>query len=117
MAVTSNRTTKVVMSGDLTFNYEEVIQNSAAPGDVDIMTLSSGSNTITLPTGGTTIKAATIVPPDANTATLTIKGVTGDTGVAISKTEPTTIAFDSPPPTNFVITTSAIVTGLRIIWS
>ena len=51
-------------------------------------------NAITVTTGAT---AVLIVPDSANTATITLKGVTGDTGVPLSKTMPSAIALGSSP--------------------
>jgi hypothetical protein len=58
----------------------------------------------------------TIVPPASNVVTLTLKGVTGDTGVPLHLTDPTSFAFPSTS-TTFVLTTNAIMTGLRLFWS
>lgn len=118
MAVTSERITTVVYSGDINSSVEfNAAANTASPGSITMHTLSSGANTITLPTGGSTVKAATIVPPEDNAETLTLKGVSGDTGIALNKVDPTTITFDSPAPANFVLTAGGTITGLRIIWS
>lgn len=118
MAVTSERIITVRFSGDVIADYQnEAAENVVAPGSVTLHTLSSGFNTITLPTGGSTPKAATIIPPDDNEETLTLKGVTGDTGIALSKTDPTSIAFDSTPPASIGLTAGGTITGLRIIWS
>lgn len=117
MAVTSKRSTTIEYSGDVVAqNTFVAANNTVAPGDVDILTLVSGANTITLPTGGSTPKAATILPPSGNTQTLTLKGVTGDTGIALHKTDPSTVTFDTTV-TQFILTVGGTITGLRIIWS
>jgi hypothetical protein len=62
--------------------------------------LSVGFNVISYPLGGTGNSIAIIVPPNyawptpstSYTGTLTLKGVTGDTGVPISNTYPTFIS-------------------------
>lgn len=51
-------------------------------------------NAITVPTGAT---AVLIIPPSGNAQTITLKGVTGDTGVPLSKTMPSAIALGSSP--------------------
>lgn len=118
MAVTSSRKTQVDFSGDYTLQYISIIENLASPGDIDIQNLILGANTITLPGGGATVKGCVIVPPSGNTSTLTVKGIAGDTGIVISKTEPTSIAFDSTAlPANFVINASAAITGMKFIWT
>ena len=59
---------------------------------------------------------AVLTHPDSRTASLTLKGVTGDTGVALHLTDPTTIALASSV-TTFCLTAGGTVTGLRIYWS
>lgn len=118
MAVTSERIVTVRFSGDVIADYQyEAASNAVAPGAVSIYTLAAGFNTITLPTGGSTPRGATIIPPDDNTETLTLKGVTGDTGIALHKTDPTVITFDTVPPASIGLTAGGTITGLRIIWS
>lgn len=76
--------------------------------------LASGANTITVPTaasGGGLPAGFFLIPPPGNTQTLTLKGVTGDTGIPISPTQPTVISFAAAPPTSFVITAGGTVTG------
>ena len=71
-------------------------------------------NAIHVPTGAT---AVLIVPDSANTAAITLKGVTGDTGIALHLTDPTTIALSSSV-TSFGLTVGgAGIVGLRLIWS
>ena len=118
MAVTSNRRIAIKFDGDLegTFTFDAA-QNVLAPGDIDVFSLLTGFNIITLPTGGSTPKGATIIPPAGNTQTITLKGITSDTGVALSKTDPTSIAFDTTPPVSFGLTVGGNITGLRIVWT
>ena len=117
MAVTSNRTSTVNLSGDLVASLSfDATENQSSPGVSELKTLAPGANTISLPTGGSTVVSATIVPPTGNTQTITLKGVTGDTGVALHKTDPTVIALDAGV-TNFVLTAGGTITGLRIIWA
>ncbi len=72
-------------------------------------TLTSGANTITVPSGAV---ACVITPPSGNGVALTLKGVTGDTGVHISQTTPSLIVFDgSNLPSTFVITAASLTTG------
>lgn len=117
MSVTANRAQTIIYSGDVT-GTETVTAaaNAASPGSVTLHTLASGANTITVPTGGATVVSATLLPPTGNTQTLTLKGVTGDTGVGLHLTDPTTIALASTV-TSFCLTAGATITGLRIYWS
>lgn len=50
-------------------------------------------------------KGVWIIPAAGNATTLTLKGVTADTGTAISKTNPTMLTWDTAP------TTSGITAG------
>jgi hypothetical protein len=51
--------------------------------------------------------------PSANTAVTTLKGVTGDTGIAIGKTGWAVIPFDpAAVPASFVLNSAATQTGL-----
>ena len=117
MAVTATRMTTIVYSGDVAGTETiSAAPNAASPGSVEIKTLASGANTITLPTGGSTVVACTIVPPVGNTTSITLKGVSGDTGIRVHNTDPTTVSFDSSV-TTFVLTTGAAITGARLYWS
>lgn len=117
MAVTATRSIVVRFSGDVVaVNPFSAAQNADSPGDIDIVTLASGANTITPPAGDTTPVAVTIIPPEGNLETITLKGVTGDTGVVLHKTDPTSIALNSPTAT-FVLTASAQIAGVRLIWT
>lgn len=117
MAVTAARTTTITYSGDVVGT--EIISaasNTSSAGSVEIKTLASGANTITVPTGGSVPTAVTLVPPSSNTESITLKGVSGDTGIALHETDPTTLALDSSV-TSFVLTAGGTITGLRLFWS
>lgn len=117
MAVNSTRVVTISLTGDVTLNNPlSAAANAVSPGSVTVHTLAAGDNTITVPTGGTTVKGATIIPPTGNAQTITLKGVGGDTGVPISKLDPTSIGFEVAP-VNFVLNAGGIITGLRIFWT
>ena len=98
MAVTANRTEIITFTTDVTATLAfPAAENTASPGSVQLYTLASGDNTITLPTGGSTVKAATIIPPAGNAQAITLKGATGDTGLVLSLTEPMTLTFKASP--------------------
>lgn len=78
-----------------------------------VVSLINGANTVTVPAGAT---AAIIVPPNAAFpqpnpswgGTLTLKGVTGDTGVPISNKSLVPLEWDTGNvPANFVLTSTA----------
>ena len=117
MAVNAARTTTITFTGDVQAQQTvAAAANAASPGQIDVVTLTTGANTITAPTGGTTPKCLTIIPPTGNVATLTLKGLTGDTGVPLHLTDPSSIAL-AGSFASLVITAGATVTGLRLIWS
>lgn len=117
MSTSSTRTTTIVNTGDVAGTQTiSAATNAAAPGQIEVKTLSSGANTITVPTGGTTPTAVTIVPPSGNTQTIVIKGITGDTGVGMHLTDPFTLSLAAATAT-FVITAGGTITGMKFYWS
>lgn len=117
MATASARTQTTTFTGDVTATLTtSAASNAASPGVTELKNLASGANTITVPTGGATAVAVTIVPPAGNVITLTLKGVTGDTGVGLHLTDPTTVALAASVST-FCLTTGSAMTGVRFIWS
>jgi hypothetical protein len=117
MSVSSNRNIDITFEGDIdsstTYAADE---NVVSPGQHQVVTLALGANTITVPTGGTTPKAVTIVKPTGNTTSITFKGVTGDTGVRLHDTDPDSISLNSAV-TTFVLTAGASLPGVRLIWT
>ena len=117
MATTSTRKTVIqFVGGVVATEVVNAASNTASAGTIEIKTLASGANTITVPTAGTTPTAVTIIPPAGNTTLITLKGVTGDSGVALHATDPTSIALKSTV-TSFVLTAASDITGVRLIWS
>ncbi len=118
MATTSTRKTTITFTGDVESTLEfDAASNSQATGSTDVVTLASGANTITVPSvSGYVPKAMTIVPPSGNTVLMTLKGVTGDTGVPLHKTDPTTVGIDTTVVT-FCLTAAGTLAGVRLIWS
>lgn len=113
MAVTSNRKITIQFSSDVTYSQEfSAAASATSPGQVQTVSLASGLNTITPPVGA---KAVTIIPPAGNVVTITLKGVTGDTGVPLALIDPTSLGLASAAA--FVLTTSGIIVGLRLIYS
>ena len=117
MATTATRTQTITYTGD-TVGTETLSagSNAASPGSIEIKTLASGFNTVTLPTGGSTVVSCTIVPPSGNTTSLTLKSITGDTGIRLHNTDPSTVTFHSTE-TAFGLTTGAQITGVRFYWT
>ena len=115
MSVASNREVRVILSGDVVTNKGySAAENADSPGDIDVVTLAIGPNTITPPTS--TAKAVTIIPPAANENLITLKGIAADTGVVLHLTDPTSIALNDSSDT-FVLDAAAEVVGVRLIWT
>lgn len=113
MAVNATRQIILVYTGDVVGTQTfDAAANAASPGQIQIIALASGANTITPPAGA---QAVTFKPPTGNTVTFLLKGVTGDTGVGLHLTDPTSIALASAAST-FVITTNGTVT-VRFEWT
>lgn len=88
------------------------IVSASASGQVQWIVLQSGANTITVPASPAP-SGCIIVLPSANTAVTTLKGVSGDTGIAIGKTTTTLLNWDSTAaPASFVLNSAATQTAL-----
>lgn len=118
MAVTSTRSQTITFSSDVVgTEVVSAASNASSPGMIEIKDLSSGFNSITVPTGGSSVPTSvTIQPPTANSTAITIKGVTGDTGIRIHNTDPTTIALHSSV-TTVGLTAGGAITGVRFFWA
>lgn len=117
MATSAARVTTITYTGDAVgVQSLPAATNAASAGTIEIKTLASGANTITPPLGGTSPTSVTVVPPAGNVVTLTLKGVTGDTGVGLHLTDPFTVSL-ATPTTTFCLTTSGTLTGVRFYWT
>ncbi len=83
--------------------------NAYTPQNQQILNLASGFNAVSVPTqaGG-----VIIVMPTGNTQTVTLKGVTADTGIALSKIGITVLTFDNPPPASIGLTCGGAINGV-----
>lgn len=86
------------------------ITSAAAVGEMNLVTLASGANTIALETDVTVVL---VIPPSDNTETITLKGVAGDTGIALNVNKPFMFCPDSGAA-DFVLTAGAEITGVEI---
>lgn len=112
MSITSDSRVINIFTGDLGMqSIQSALENANSPGSIQDISLALGANTITPPANST---GATIVFPAANTVLVTLKGVTGDTGIVLHPTDPTRIGLNST--TAFVLTAATSV-AIRIIWS
>ena len=116
MSTISMRSIHIVSTGDVcASNSLMALPNPNAPGDIDVVRLAIGDNVITVPTGGTTPKAVSIVKPPGNTTTIKLKGVIGDVGVVLHPTDPDSISLDTSQA-SFVLNATAQV-DVRLHWS
>ncbi len=118
MSIQSTRRTVIGFTGDVTWDQTEyAADNALANGQSELKNLSAAFNQFTVPiTGGTVPTAVTIIPPAGNAQTMILKGVTGDTGIGLHLTDPSTIALASTT-TVWGITAGGTITGLRLIYS
>lgn len=88
------------------------ITSADASGEVLQTVLGAGANTINVPQ----LPAASgciIMLHNDNTQAVTLKGVTGDTGVSLGKTGTTVLNWDAAsPPASFCLTSAGAQTGL-----
>jgi hypothetical protein len=102
------------VDGARSFGPITITANNAVTQTTTV-TLAVGANTITVPSGAT---AAVLLPPNTTTSSsfggvLTVKGVSGDTGIAVSNKWPTLFGFDTAPST-FVVNSTAV--GSLVVW-
>lgn len=100
--------------GPTTVSTTSPVEAGSAP--ITSVVLASGANTVSVPstsTGGCIIQFAS-----ASTCTKTLKGVTGDTGVALCKNGSIFLQFDTSAPSSICITAGAADTGntTTIFW-
>lgn len=115
MATQAARQIVITYTGDVDgVETIEAAANVASPGAISFVNLALGFNSIAVP-GGTPV-SVTILPPAGNTTSITLKGVTGDTGIVLHDTDPTCIAIDSSV-TTIGLTAGAAITGVRLFWT
>jgi hypothetical protein len=81
-------------------------------GEVLLIALASGANTINIPAGSTFM---IIQPPASNTQTLRLKGVTGDTGIGVHKTLGLGPHYLDPSDTSFCLTAGGAIAAYTVI--
>lgn len=118
MSNTSSRNVQIEFSGDVSTNIiQSALDNPVSPAALELVSLSSGNNTITAPVvSGIIVTGLTIIPPAGNVNLITLKGVNGDTGIPLNLVDPTTIALDSTF-VSLVLNAADAIVGVRLIWS
>jgi len=82
-----------------------VTSNPTSTDAVSVTSFSTGFTSVTIPTNAIGV---VIVPPAGNAQTLTLKGITGDTGITIHPVNPTLVNF-ATGTTTFGITVGGTV--------
>lgn len=118
MSITANVTNHFVFSGD---QSTELIYNSGGLEDSPCLqgltTLAIGNNSISVPdVTDFTVHGLAIVPPESNVVEITLKGVNGDTGIALSESKVSVLNFGATPPATIVLNVAAELVGLRLVW-
>lgn len=112
MSKQATATISVNVTGDgLNFTDTDSPTNASSGVAPTSATLAAGFNAIPVPSGVTRVK---IKPPPSSAVALTLKGVTGDTGIPISPAEPSYLSLPTGA-TTFGITAGGAVT-LLLAW-
>lgn len=95
-----------------------LLTNFNATPTVQPLNLTSGNNTINATNCPAISNAAgvAICPPSGNGVTISLKGISADTGIPISIAAPTVLQFSAAPPSSFVLTTNNPITALLLVW-
>ncbi len=89
------------------------VSSAAANGQTQVLVLASGTNTITVPALPATSGCVIVLDP-TNTVVTTLKGVAGDTGIALGKTTKNVLNWDpTAAPSSFVLSSASIQTGFN----
>lgn len=113
MSVTSDRSVTINFSSEV--NYQQTFgaaTSTTGSAQNQLVSVTTGL-VVTVPSNAV---AVTIIPPVANTTALTIKGITGDTGIGLHKTDPSSFGL-STTQTTFVLAAASTTSGVRIIFS
>ncbi len=112
MTLTVSSGSSAVPTGFGSVSVSFSIVGTATPVSLS-QNLASGANTITVPTPDVApYRGVLISPPAANAVALTLKGVSGDTGLRIPENTPFLFLFDGTAvPANFVINAASATTG------
>ncbi len=118
MAVTATRKITITFSGDIVATEQlSAASYATSPAQIQIIVLANGANTITPPASVMPTKAVTIIPPAGNAISITLKGVTGDTGVLLHLTDPSSFGLGSSTATFVLTAGSAFTNPIRLIWT
>jgi hypothetical protein len=118
MSLTSSRTVQIQFSGDISTEViQSALDNAVSLGEIDVISLALGDNTITAPVvSGLVVTGLMIIPPAGNASLITLKGVAGDTGIALHLTDPVSLSLDTTF-VSLVLNAAAAISGVRLVWS
>lgn len=118
MSITSTRTIQVGFSGAIgTEINQSALENAVSPANSFLADLGTGNNPITLPDlAGLVTTGITIIPPPGNTVIITLKGASGDTGIPLHITDPSSFGVD-PTLTEIILTVASDVESVIVVFS
>lgn len=85
----------------------DLISNNPPESEYEVV-LGSGINTIVVPGQA---RGVIIIPGTTSAVDKQLRGVSGDTGLMISRDRWSVIGFNTPPPANFIINASTADVG------
>lgn len=117
MATTVSLSSSNFTAAGNTINIGPLTINVPSPApQINGVNFASGTFVATSGPAGATL--CLITPPSSNAVQLTLKGVTGDTGIPISASNPTLVSFFNTSISNTVgLTSAAAITGpVTLTW-
>jgi hypothetical protein len=96
---------QLTMGTPVTVGPFTITPNAAGNFAVTSAQLANGANTIAVPSWAA---GCIILPNPANAVGMTLKGVTGDTGIPLDVTSPSLLNFPLAPPASFVLTSALV---------
>lgn len=98
-------------AGSGSVNIGDQISVDSPLGSVQIVNLTTGFNSIAIPTGCTFYK---VQLPNGNSQAVTLKGVTGDAGILITPAGGRIVLMPTSGQTTIGLTAAGAVTGVKI---
>ncbi len=96
---------------------DQIINNYSPSADVTVTTASATFQAFTTlsPSITANTRGVLLIPPAGNSTAITLKGITGDTGLPVNANGVIFIPFASGGAPTSGITTASAITGLRMI--
>lgn len=111
----------VTSTSGVVFSYEgDIVQpqqliaaasNASCPGSEQLVAVSSSPVTVTKPAGAV---GCIVQKPAGNTVVITLKGVSGDSGVQLALTDPDRLSLGAAQAAFVLVAASAAT--IRLIW-